>query len=145
MDGQWECGVSHLGTGVLWTDTGLSQNWLYSLPRGGECMLRRMSGKPSIDSWEGRFTPCTMEDGLFPWSDLMVQFTKSLGPSLGVDWMWTLHLTSERRVHDDEEDEEPHERQAIHRLLRISLHHGPWSWIMEDGLFPWSNFMLRFL
>ena len=40
----------------------------------------------------------TMEDGLFPWSDLMVQlpwpdflenqFTKPLGPSLGVNRMW---------------------------------------------------------
>jgi hypothetical protein len=41
----------------------------------------------------------TMEDGLFSWSDLMVehpwsaflenQFIKSLGPSLGVNQMWT--------------------------------------------------------
>ena len=40
-----------------------------------------------------------MEDGLFPWADLMVQFpwydilknqfTKSLDPSLGVNQMWT--------------------------------------------------------
>lgn len=41
------------------------------------------------------FTPWTMEDGLFPWSDfrglvfLRNQFTKSLGPSLGVNRIWT--------------------------------------------------------
>ena len=49
---------------------------------------------------QGRFPPWTMEDGLFSWSDLMVQlpwydfflktqFTKFLGPSLGVNQMWT--------------------------------------------------------
>ena len=32
----------------------------------------------------------TMKDGLFSWSDLSKnQFTKSLGLSLGVNWMWT--------------------------------------------------------
>ena len=29
--------------------------------------------------------------------------------------------------------------------LRVGLHHGPWSRTMEDGLFPWSNFMVWFL
>ena len=24
--------------------------------------------------------------------------------------------------------------------VRASLHHGPWSWTMEDGIFSWSNF-----
>ena len=27
--------------------------------------------------------------------------------------------------------------------LRVSLHHEPWSQIIEDGLFPWSDLMLQ--
>ena len=48
---------------------------------------------------KGWFAPWTMEDGIFSWYDLMVQlswfvflenqFTKSLGFSRGVNWMWT--------------------------------------------------------
>ena len=30
-------------------------------------------------------------------------------------------------------------------ILRASLHHGPWSWTMEDGLFPWSSLMVNIL
>ena len=33
----------------------------------------------------------------------------------------------------------------FHEVLRATSYHGPWSWTMEDGLFPWSNFMVQFL
>jgi hypothetical protein len=36
------------------------------------------------------FTPWTMEDGLFPWSDFLKnQFTKFVGFLLGVNQLWT--------------------------------------------------------
>ena len=40
--------------------------------------------------FQGWFTPWsrTMEDGLIPWSNLIVQLPKPLGPSLGVNQMW---------------------------------------------------------
>ena len=27
--------------------------------------------------------------------------------------------------------------------LKVGLHYGPWSWTMEDGLFPWSEFIIQ--
>ena len=80
------------------------------------CSLQlRLHGSPSSDLGLRTWEPCeaalnlraslhhgpwsrTLEDGLFAWFDLMVQlpwsdflknqFTKPLGPSLGVNWIW---------------------------------------------------------
>ena len=31
----------------------------------------------------------------------------------------------------------------LYIYLRAGLHHGPWSRIMQDGLFPWSDLMVQ--
>ena len=101
-----------LVTGLTeWTFWSLNWSWLQLMGRSG--ILLQMSQFSILNCWtisnslnhtvwckqyknwlkqcnEGRFKLWTMEDGLFPWSNfLKEQFTKSLGPSLGANWMWT--------------------------------------------------------
>ena len=36
-----------------------------------------------------------------------------------------------------------HSSSSFAPTLSVSLHHGPWSWTMEDGMFPWSDLMVQ--
>jgi hypothetical protein len=77
-------------------------NQLLKVTLAGMSCLLSDSHQYAWACYKGRFTPWTtkrtMEDGVFPWSNFMVQlpwsdflkyqFTKPLGPSLGVNQIW---------------------------------------------------------